>query len=171
MSKVRFFVYQKGTQILIETHTQRELKDNSLDQLRVFHTIQDCRAWVRKEYAQELIEDRVKQKNTGFTTESKAKMAARIRLLASRSNYWKKSEAFKKKVSKTMTGTRQGSYNPNFGKLGKKRKPSTKYVMSITRRGKKWCVDEQGIEHFVFPNFVLPKGWAWGRNTRKWDRI
>lgn len=167
----KFFVYQKGQEIIIDSKTQRELNDFSLEMLRSFNTIQDCRRWVGKWHSTKPVTDRVKSKYTGISPESKAKTSAWKKLLASRSNYWKKSEATKKKISQTMKGTRVGSLNPNFGKLGKKRKPSTKYKMSLQRKGIKWCVDTEGKEHRRKPDFTLPPGWSWGRNSRTWDRI
>lgn len=167
----KFFVYQKKNDIIIDTKTQRELGDFSLEIIQTFKTIQDCRRWVGKWHSTKTITDRVKSKYTGQSPESKAKAKDWKKRLAARSNYFKKSEATKRKISRTMTGTRVGSLNPNFGRYGKKRKPSTRYLMALKKIGTKWCVDTEGKEHRVKPDFSLPKGWCWGMNTRTHDRI
>lgn len=167
----KFFVYQRGNEVIIETQTQRELKDASLELLRIFNTIQDCRRWVGKVHQKAVIVDNVKAKYTGLSPEARKKKSEWMKKLHARSNYFKKTEASKLKTSRTMTGTRRGQMNPNFGKLGKKRKPSTRYKMALAKMGIKWCVDTEGKEHRVKPTFSLPKGWCWGRNSRTWDRI
>ena len=163
----KFFVYQKGKEIIIDTKTQRELGDFSLEIIQTFKTIQDCRRWVGKWHSTKPVTDRVKSKYTGQSPESKAKAKAWRKLLASRSNYFKRSEATKRKISRTMRGTRRGSLNPNFGKLGKKRKPSTRYLMALKKIGTKWCVDTEGRNRRVAHDFILPRGWCWGMNRTR----
>lgn len=167
----KFFVYQKGKDIIIDTKTQRELQDFSLEILGTFNTIQDCRRWTGKWHGTKTVIDRVKSKFTGRSPEKAVKAKAWRKLLASRSDYFKCKEETKKKISATMKGTRVGSLNPNFGKLGKKRKPSFRYQHALMISQRKWCVDDTGKEHRVTADFVLPAGWCWGRNSRKWDRI
>lgn len=167
----KFFVYQRGKEIFIEVKTQRQLGDFSFELLRSFNTIQDCRRWVGRWHKSQIVVDNVKSKYTGKSPESLAKSGAWRTLLASRSNYFKHSQRTKKKISAAMRGTRVGPLNPNFGKLGKKRKPSTRYLMALKKIGTKWCVDTRGKEHRVTSDYSLPFGWCWGRNPRRWDRF
>lgn len=72
------------------------------------------------------------------------------------------------RIRNTMRGTRIGSNNPNFGKLGKKRTLLTRYRMALKKIGTKWCVDPDGKECRVQSDFILPKDWRWGRNSKTW---
>ena len=73
------------------------------------------------------------------------------------------SETHRTKISKTMTGTRRGEFNPMYG-----RKHSPETIAKIRQKAferpkKKWCVEPSGKNHLINATEELPEGWQWGR--------
>lgn len=72
-------------------------------------------------------------------------------------------EEHREKISKTMTGTRRGEYNPMYG-----RRHSPETIRKIRQKAyerpkRRWCVEPSGKKHLVPLNYDLPEGWQWGR--------
>jgi hypothetical protein len=74
-------------------------------------------------------------------------------------------EKTKRKISRTMKGTREASLNPFYGR---KHRAITKMKIGNHRRGSRfrWVTDPEGREHQVPLDFVLPVGWINGRARR-----
>lgn len=168
----RVFVYSapKG-EIVITEQTARQLGAVGWELVRQFHTIQDARTWVAKEFRGSIVKDMVRRQYTGITPEGRERMRQK-KLGANNPNAKGLDEDHKQKIQATMAGTRRGDKNPMWGL---KHRPTSRLKTSLTMKmtlpRRRWCVDDKGVEHFVNVDFVLPEGWAWGRNTlKKWER-
>jgi len=72
-------------------------------------------------------------------------------------------DSHREKISKTMTGTRIGEFNPMYG-----RKHSPESIAKIRQKAferpkRKWCVEPDGSMHLINEDADLPSGWQWGR--------
>ena len=72
-------------------------------------------------------------------------------------------EDHRRKISETMTGTRQGEFNPMYGR---KHRPDT--IAKIRQRAyerpkMRWCVEPTGKMHLVRADSDIPNDWQWGR--------
>lgn len=74
-----------------------------------------------------------------------------------------RSKEFRKKVSETMTGTRNGEFNPMYGRKHKKESIDKIRQSALSRPKRKWCVDPSGTGHLILEGEPLPEGWQWGR--------
>lgn len=73
------------------------------------------------------------------------------------------SDAHKAKISNTMKKKHHGEFHPMYNR---KHKPSSKLKTSISMSllpKRKWALDADGNEHFIFATDTLPEGWVWGR--------
>lgn len=166
--KKRFFVYLNNKEIVIDSKTQRELKMFSLELLRTFNFIQDCRAWVEKTYPTATVDDRVTNRYTGRSPETVAKWKATVRAKYPHGFQPKRPKYVRDKISATMKGKRCGHESHRTGvphTLESRIKISRSRRRNPTRN---WCVDREGKEHMRIREEGLPEGWYWGRNRRGW---
>lgn len=159
---MKVFVYQlPNHEVLISIKTFRELRADHprLELLRQFHTIQDARAWAEKNAFKVI--DTVKSRYTGVTPEGRERM--RIAKLGDNNpNANGLSVEHKQKIARAMK-TRRGEFHHLWNR---KHKPSSRMKTSLSMRRlpkRRWALDSQGNEHFLFAHMQLPPGWTWGR--------
>jgi hypothetical protein len=159
-----FFVYQTPTHIQIEAKPIR----NFGELLRTFQDLLACRKWVKKTYPTIRIKDDVRiRRKAVYSRLCRRHMSQKKR--GKNHHFYGKhlSEEHRAKTSKTMTGTRVGENNPNYGR---KHSARTRLKMSISHRKgirknpHKMCVDPMGKTRWWYIRDPLPEGWRWGTN-------
>lgn len=74
-----------------------------------------------------------------------------------------RSKEFREKVSKTMKGTRQGEFNPMYGRKHSPDAIAKIRAAAYERPKRRWCVEPSGKRHLVALDHELAEGWQWGR--------
>jgi hypothetical protein len=132
--------------------------------LLVTKKIQDARnhTITRKHHVCSLL----KQTHTGVTELGRASMRA-CKLGSNNPNYNGLSDMHKKKIAATMKKLRRGEHHHFYNM---QHTPRSKLKISLGMRmlpKRKWMLDPEGREHYVYPPFHLPEGWCWGRRRRQ----
>lgn len=157
-----YLVYNPFEHLHVTKKSWKEMRQlgHSCEILRQFKTIQDARAWVKSQKWKEIM-DEVKEEYTGLTPEAREKKRQQI-LGDKNPNAGGISEEHKQKIAKAMK-VRRGEFHHFWNR---KHKASSKLKTSLSMKKlpkRKWALDEEGNERFIFADTQLPPGWTWGR--------
>lgn len=146
--------------VTYKTWKQMRMDGVECEILRQFKTIQDARAWVRSQSPKNL-EDEIEATYTGLTPEGRERIRE-AKLGEKNPNYGGISIEHKQKIARAMK-VRRGEFHHFYNH---RHKPSSKLKTSMSLRRlpkRKWALDPNGNEHFLFAHTQLPPGWTWGR--------
>lgn len=161
MAATLFFIFQHKNQLYIVDNTKVDTVPKPREMIRRASTIEQIRE-IAASINMEVIHDSARDRTRKHTEEGRQ----RIREAKLGENHPAvqngRSQEFRDKVSKTMTGTRQGQNNPMHGH---KHRDSTRQKMSEARRkrGKyKWICGPEGAT--TIPEYEpIPEGWLAGK--------
>lgn len=156
------FVYLTSAGVMISEKTRRELipEHPKLELLQQFHTIQDARAWCQR-MKFSIVSD-IKKQHTGITPEGRELMREKKRG-DKNPNSGGLSELHKKRISDVKKRTNRGEFHPMYNRKHRLRSrlQTSWSLRKLPKR--KWMLDPDGNEHFVFEHTELPPGWCLGR--------
>jgi hypothetical protein len=159
----RFFAFKTRNEYWIVDEKSLQEVPKPREMLIKFSTVESVREYVITQNKSGLpIVDRCRDRTEWHTPEGREKIR-QAKLGAKNPNKNGLGESHKEKISKTMTGTRRGEFNPMYGR---KHKPET--IAKIRQKAyerpkRKWCVEPNGKNHLIDATEELPEGWQWGR--------
>lgn len=165
---MKVFIYESESELLISEIVWRFLVGkHRYACIRTFHTVQDARAFC--EGRGKVVRDTVTKAYTGKTPEGREAQKAAIRG-EKNPNSGGLSEAHKQKIARTMR-KRRGEFHHMYNM---KHRARSKMKTSLTMRKlpkRRWAVDAEGKEHFIFAHMELPERWIWGRKRGAGRRL
>jgi len=78
------------------------------------------------------------------------------------------SEDHKSKISRTMTGTRRGEFNPMYGRQHNPKTIQLIREKAYARPKMRWAVEPTGKSHLIRSDGDIPESWQWGRYYDKY---
>tara|TARA_B110000967_G_scaffold209657_1_gene266897 strand:- start:2021 stop:2539 length:519 start_codon:yes stop_codon:yes gene_type:complete len=72
------------------------------------------------------------------------------------------SDTHRSNISRTMKGTREGEFNPMYGRRHKQATKDKIRQKAFDRPPRKWCVEPSGERHLIPATESLPESWQWG---------
>jgi hypothetical protein len=133
-----------------------------------FSTVEKVREYVITQNPTDLpIVDRCRDRTAWHTPEGRERIK-QAKLGGSNPNANGLSEAHKMKISQTMTGTRQGEFNPMYGRQHKQQTIELIRQKAYARPKMRWCVEPSGKSHLVRADGDIPESWQWGRYYDKY---
>lgn len=161
MAATLFFIFEHKNQLYIVDNTKVDTVPKPREMIRRASTIEQIRE-IAASINKEVIHDSARDRTRKHTEEGRQ----RIREAKLGENHPAvkngRSQEFRDKVSKTMTGTRQGQNNPMHGH---KHRDSTRQKMSEARRkrGKyKYICGPEGTS-LIPEHEPIPEGWFAGK--------
>jgi hypothetical protein len=159
----RFFAFKtKNEYWIVDEKTIQEVP-KPREMLIKLSTVEAIREYViTQNKTEQPIVDRCRDR-TGWHTPEGRERIRQAKLGVKNPNKNGLEESHKENISKTMTGTRRGEFNPMYGR---KHKPET--IAKIRQKAyerpkRKWCVEPNGKNHLISAKEELPEGWQWGR--------
>ena len=160
----RFFLFQSKNEFWIVDEKSLQLVPKPRELIIKQSTVEGVREYVITYNKKNLpIVDKCRDRTEWHTPEGRerireAKLGDKH---PSRTKGW--TDEHKKKISEKMKGTRQGEFNPMYGRKHSKESIKKIRLKALQRPKRRWCVEPTGKRHLVVLDFELPEGWQWGR--------
>lgn len=159
----RFFAFKTKDEFWIVDENNLQDVPKPREMLIKYSTVEAVRDYViTQNKTDQPIVDRVRDR-TGWHTPEGRERIRDAKLGKNNPNSNGLTDEHRKNISKTMTGTRRGEFNPMYG-----RKHSPETIAKIRQKAferpkRKWCVEPNGKNHLINEGSELPEGWQWGR--------
>ncbi len=167
----RFFLFKcggwKNEFWIVDEHSLQEVP-KPREMIIKFSTVEKVREYVITQNPTDLpIVDRCRDRTAWHTPEGRERIK-QAKLGGSNPNANGLSEEHKMKISQTMTGTRQGEFNPMYGRQHKQQTIELIRQKAYARPKMRWCVEPSGKSHLVRADGDIPESWQWGRYYDKY---
>lgn len=160
----RFFLFQSKDEFWIVDENSLQLVPKPRELIIKQSTVEGVREYVITYNKKNLpIVDKCRDRTEWHTPEGRerireAKLGDKH---PSRTKGW--TDEHKKKISETMKGTREGEFNPMYGRKHSQETIKKIRLKAFQRPKRRWCVEPTGKRHLVVLDFELPETWQWGR--------
>jgi hypothetical protein len=159
----RFFLFQHRQEFWIVDENNLQTVPKPREMIIKFSTVEAVRDYVITYNKANLpIVDKCRDRTAWHTPEGRERIReAKLGKNHPAANGLK--EEHKKKISSTMKGTREGEFNPMYGRKHRQETINKIRLKAFQRPKRKWCVEPDGKRHLVPLDFKLPEDWQWGR--------